>query len=59
MKESLRIWGDSLLKGVVFDELRTPFLERKHYENLLCVDGIHPNTAGHALMLETMKAALS
>ena len=39
-------------------DFRTPFLEGKHYENLLCVDGIHPNAAGHALMLETLKAAL-
>jgi len=38
-------------------DLRTPFLERKHYEDLLCIDGIHPNAAGHALMLETMKPA--
>ncbi|MCL1854105.1 MAG: SGNH/GDSL hydrolase family protein [Clostridia bacterium] len=39
-------------------DLRTPFLERKHYENLLCIDGIHPNADGHALMLETIKTAL-
>jgi hypothetical protein len=39
-------------------DLRTPFLERRHYEDLLCVDGIHPNAQGHAVMLETMKAAL-
>lgn len=39
-------------------DLRTPFLERRRYEDLLCVDGIHPNAAGHALMLETMRAVL-
>lgn len=39
-------------------DLRTPFLEHKHYEDLLCIDGIHPNTDGHSLMFETMKAAL-
>jgi len=39
-------------------DLRTPFLERKHYENLLCIDGIHPNAAGHALMLETLTYSL-
>ena len=39
-------------------DIRTPFLECKYYENLLCIDGIHPNAAGHALMLETMKAVL-
>lgn len=39
-------------------DLRTPFLEQKHYENFLCIDGIHPNAAGHALMLESLKATL-
>lgn len=39
-------------------DLRQPFLARKHYEDLLCIDGIHPNAAGHEVMLETMCAAL-
>jgi lysophospholipase L1-like esterase len=39
-------------------DLRSPFLERDHYEELLCIDGMHPNAAGHALMFETLKAAL-
>jgi lysophospholipase L1-like esterase len=39
-------------------DLRTPFLERRGYEDLLCVDGIHPNAKGHTLMLETLKLAL-
>jgi hypothetical protein len=36
-------------------DLRTPFLELKNYESLLCIDGIHPNITGHDLMFETMK----
>ena len=38
--------------------LRDAFLAVKGYERLLCVDGIHPNAEGHAVMLDTMKAAL-
>jgi lysophospholipase L1-like esterase len=40
-------------------DLRTPFLERKNYENLLCVDGIHPNIAGHELMFQAMKTGFA
>ncbi len=39
-------------------DLRTPFLQHRNYKELLCVDGIHPNAAGHALMLETLRTAL-
>ena len=39
-------------------DLRSPFLERMNYENLICIDGMHPNAAGHALMFEAIKAAL-
>lgn len=38
--------------------LRDEFLAVKSYQRLLCIDGIHPNAAGHALMLDTMKAVL-
>lgn len=38
-------------------DLRNPFLAVKGYERLLCIDGMHPNIAGHALMLEAMKSA--
>jgi len=38
--------------------LRDAFLAVKNYERLLCIDGIHPNAVGHALMLDTMKAVL-
>ncbi len=39
--------------------LRDAFIDRKHYERLLCIDGIHPNAEGHALMLQTLTAALA
>jgi len=38
--------------------LRDAFLAVKGYERLLCIDGVHPNADGHALMLETMRDAL-
>ncbi|MDR3052216.1 MAG: SGNH/GDSL hydrolase family protein [Oscillospiraceae bacterium] len=38
--------------------LRGAFLADKGYERLLCIDGIHPNALGHALMLDAMKAVL-
>lgn len=45
--------------GCPLIDLRSAFLAVKGYERLLCVDGIHPNEEGHALMLETMRAALT
>ncbi len=39
--------------------LRDAFIDRKHYERLLCIDGIHPNAEGHAVMLQTLTAALA
>ena len=39
-------------------DLRDAFLAVKGYERLLCIDGIHPNAAGHALMLDTMRGVL-
>lgn len=36
--------------GVQFVDMRLSFLETRHYRNLMCEDGIHPNEAGHAYM---------
>ena len=35
-------------------DLRTPFLDARDYPSLLCLDGIHPNEAGHQLMAQTI-----
>lgn len=31
-------------------DIRSAFLKQRAYENLLCIDGIHPNHAGHELI---------
>lgn len=36
--------------GCLLADVREAFLSCRHYEELLCVDGIHPNAEGHALM---------
>lgn len=38
-------------------DLRDAFLSRLDYETLMCVDGIHPNEAGHRLIAETVQQA--
>jgi lysophospholipase L1-like esterase len=35
-------------------DIRTPFLELRNYGDYLSVDGIHPNSMGHALISETI-----
>lgn len=39
--------------GAAFVDIRRPFLMRRHPENYICADGIHPNAAGHELIAET------
>lgn len=46
----------------IADELDTPvinirdtFLTHPQYENLLCIDGMHPNEKGHQLIADTLK----
>ena len=36
-------------------DIREVFLGQRHYEDWLCVDGIHPNEKGHAAMEEVLK----
>lgn len=36
-------------------DVREPFLEIRDYNNYLCVDGIHLNEKGHAVMCDTFK----
>lgn len=35
-------------------DITTPFLESTHYSDYLCVDGIHPNERGHALIADAL-----
>ncbi|MEE0439602.1 MAG: SGNH/GDSL hydrolase family protein [Ruminococcus sp.] len=41
--------------SVPFIDFRSAFLERHHYGNLLCADGIHPNLEGHKLIYRTIR----
>lgn len=40
----------ALKNGITVLDLREPFLRTRHYESLLCEDGMHPNEQGQALM---------
>ena len=37
-------------------DITTPFLETVNYSDYLCVDGIHPNEKGHALIADAVAA---
>ena len=41
-------------KGVPLIDIRSAFLRKRNYENLICADGIHPNEEGHKLILDTI-----
>ena len=43
----------NLLHTPIID-ITTPFLSERHYGDLFCDDGIHPNAAGHQLIAETI-----
>ena len=40
-------------------DIREAFLKDKNYGRLLCADGMHPNAAGHDLILSTIKKYIS
>ena len=44
--------------GCTVVDIRTPFLIRRSYGQLLCADGIHPTQAGHDLIERTLCDAL-
>ena len=39
-------------------DIRSAFLEKRNYSEYLCGDGIHPNEKGHAIIAETIAAAI-
>lgn len=43
--------------GCAYVDLRSAFLDKHNYADLLCADGIHPNEAGHALIAGTLSDA--
>ncbi len=44
------IWQIGEHEHCVVLDIRSAFLKRRAYDNLLCLDGIHPNSAGHELI---------
>lgn len=42
-------------ENVVLMDIRSVFLKLKHYADYLCIDGIHPNAAGHRLIADYLK----
>lgn len=43
--------------GSIYLDLRSAFLDKHGYGELLCADGIHPNEAGHALIADAFLRA--
>ena len=39
-------------ENVSLIDIRSIFLKMKNYADYLCVDGIHPNAAGHRLIAD-------
>lgn len=40
--------------NVTLVDIRTAFLQLRNYRDYLCIDGIHPNEKGHALIASTL-----
>jgi len=55
---SVRISQIAVRCGVPLLDIRSPFLLRRDYRDLLCLDGIHPNQAGHALIGAALQSQL-
>jgi len=44
------VWEVAMNYDCPVIDIRANFLQQKHVSNLLCIDGIHPNRAGHKLI---------
>ncbi|SDN94996.1 SGNH/GDSL hydrolase family protein [Acetanaerobacterium elongatum] len=40
--------------GAMFVDVRSAFLDKHNYKELICEDGIHPNKTGHQLIQQTL-----
>lgn len=54
---NLAVCRVAMQEGVLLLDISSRFLERSHYEELLCEDGIHPNEKGHELIFESLREA--
>lgn len=41
--------------GCLVADVRSAFLEERHYEDRLCADGIHPNEKGYTLIEQALE----
>ena len=55
---SVEIGKVAQLHSAPLIDIRLAFLARRDYGKLLCEDGIHPNSAGHRLISDTIAAAV-
>ena len=55
---SVSVADIAVRQGVPLIDIRSPFLQRRDYSELLCEDGIHPNDRGHKLIASVIRAEL-
>ena len=55
---SLSVADIAVRQQVPMIDIRSAFLRRRDYSDLLCEDGVHPNDRGHALIAELIRAEL-
>lgn len=54
---NLAVCRVAMEEHVLLLDISSRFLERSHYEELLCEDGIHPNEKGHELIFASLREA--
>ena len=52
---NLAVFKIAKANDVRLPDMTSRFLEQKHYSDLLCDDGIHPNEKGHALIARIIR----
>ena len=45
--------------GIQVFDIRKPFLELGDYSDYICIDGMHPNAAGHKLIAKYLREELA
>lgn len=55
---SVNVADIAVREHVPLIDIRSAFLQRRDFSELLCMDGIHPNEKGHELIAAAIRAAL-
>jgi lysophospholipase L1-like esterase len=55
---SLEVNKLAMALSVPLIDIRSHFLKRKDYSDLICADGIHPNQEGHRLITNAIDTAV-